>query len=175
MQLLMEHALLLYLGGRLPPRLLRGRDWPEERALKPDPPYLRTAPKRFSVRIPRRMARWARVWAAEADISDQALITRALDWYIQTGEAPPFKKDAKRDLTGQLLNWRRLVAFEFTDSRESVIRASALLLRRRLSLDRGSAAYIDGKFGGGPGNPPHSQGSGETMPRPKDSRRKTTI
>ena len=139
MQLLMEHALLLYLGGRLPPRLLRGREWPEEQVLDSNPPYLRTELKRFSVRIPRRMARWARVWAAEADISDQALIARVLHWYIQSKKTPPFKKDAKRDISGQLLIWQRLIALEFADSRESVVRASMLLTRRRLMFRMRSA------------------------------------
>jgi len=113
LQILTEHAYLLYLGGRLPPRLLAGETWPEEFPNDPRPEYMLSPVRPFSVRIPRSLLRWARVFAAEADISEQHLASRVFEWYVRTARLPPNREDAERDWRGFLKVPEKLIAWDF--------------------------------------------------------------
>jgi hypothetical protein len=114
LQILTEHAYLLYMGGRLPPRFLVGDgDWPEEYALEPEPEYLSSKLRSFSVRIPRNLLRWARVFAVEAETTDQELAVRVFDWYVRTNRFPPNREDVRRDSRGWLAVADPLIGLEF--------------------------------------------------------------
>lgn len=130
-QILTEHAYTLYLGGRLPPDLWGGYEWPEEFPAEPKPAYLSSALRGFSVRIPRTLLRWARVFAAEADVSDQELAVRVFDWYVRKGLIPPDRKDLRRDGSGRLLVDEPLIADKFWGySSEELMEALEIMVDR---------------------------------------------
>lgn len=131
LQILTEHAYTLYLGGRLPPDLWGGYEWPEEFSAEPRPAYLSSPLRGFSVRIPRSLLRWARVFAAEADISEQELAVRVFDWYIRKRLIPPEKKDVRRDDRGRLVVDEPLIADKFWGySDEQIMQALDIMVDR---------------------------------------------
>jgi hypothetical protein len=131
MQVLVEHAYTLYLGGRLPPRLLGGYEWPEEFPPEPRPEYLSSKLRGFTVRMPRHLARWARVYAAEADIPEQELAVRVFDWYVRTNRLPPNRESVPRSDSGHLVVSEPLLALEFEGPTEKQVwRALAILEER---------------------------------------------
>ena len=81
--------------------------------MEPKPAYLSSALRGFSVRIPRTLHRWGRVFSAEADISDQELAVRVFDWYVRRGLIPPDRKDVRRDESGRLVVDGPLIADKF--------------------------------------------------------------
>jgi len=130
-QILTEHAYTLYLGGRLPPDLWGGYEWPEEFPAEPKPAYLSSALRGFSVRVPRTLLRWARVFAAEADVSDQELAVRVFDWYVRKGLIPPDRKDVQRDDSGRLVVDEPLIANKFWGySSEEIMEALDIMVDR---------------------------------------------
>lgn len=121
MQLLVEHAYTLYLGSRLPPDFWGGYEWPEEFPPEPKPAYLATRPRQLSVRMPRWLVRKIKIWALEADITDQELALKVFDWYVRTKRHPPSRAEAQRDRRGRLLVGEPLLADRFeprTSSRQ---------------------------------------------------------
>lgn len=130
-QILVEHAYLLYLGGRLPPDLLAGADWPEEFPDGPKPVYMNSALRGFSVRLPRVLQRWARTYAVEADISDQELASTVFDWYVRVGIVPPNREDAKWTPQGFLAVPERLIGLKLRRGRsEDLYLALEVLVAR---------------------------------------------
>lgn len=130
-QILSEHAYTLYLGGRLPPDLWGGYEWPEEFPAEPRPAYLSSELRGFSVRIPRTLLRWARVFAAEADISDQELAVRVFDWYVRRRLIPPDRKAVRRNASGRLVVDEPLVADKFWGySSEQIMEALEIMVAR---------------------------------------------
>lgn len=113
LQVLVEHALLLYLGGRPPPNALRGQVWEDGTEGLPQGEYEPKTMRQIATRLPKAMVRWAKVYAAEADISDQELAVRAFDWYLRTGKIPPKKEDVERTVLGFLRVPDRLIGLEF--------------------------------------------------------------
>ena len=130
-QILTEHAYTLYLGSRLPPDLWAGYEWVEEFSSAPMPAYLSSPLRGFSVRVPRSLLRWARVFAAQADISDQDLGVRVLDWYLRKGLIPPNREEVKRDDRGRLVVDMPLVADQFWGySNRQIMHALDILVDR---------------------------------------------
>jgi hypothetical protein len=130
-QILTEHAYTLYLGGRLPPDLWGGYEWPEEFPLEPKPAYLSSSLRGFSVRIPRTLLRWARVFAVEADMSDQELAVRVFDWYVRKELIPPDKRDVRREASGRLIVNEPLIANKFWGrSTEQIMEALSIMVDR---------------------------------------------
>lgn len=131
LQVLTEHAYTLYLGGRLPPDLCGGYDWPEDFPTEPKPAYLSSKLRMFSVRLPRSLARWARVYAAEADISDQELATRVFDWYVRKDLIPPKREEVRRNETGRLVFDEPLLADRFWGrSSDEIMEALEIMVQR---------------------------------------------
>lgn len=113
LQILTEHAYTMYLGGRIPPRLWGGYEWPDETSIGPVPSYLLGKRKQFSVRVPRSLNRWAKVFAVEAELTEQELADRVFDWYVRKGLIPPNKEDVRRNTQGQLDVGEPLLAARF--------------------------------------------------------------
>ena len=113
LQILTEHAYTLYLGRRLPPDLWGGYEWPEEFPTNPPSPYLSSKPRLFSARIPRSLLRWSRVWAVQAEMSEQELAVKVFDWYVRKGLIPPPKEVVRRSLLGLLDVGEPLIALRF--------------------------------------------------------------
>lgn len=113
LQVLVEHALLLYLGGRPPPNALRGQLWQDGTEGLLQGEYEPKTMRQIATRLPKAMVRWAKVYAAEADISDQELAVRAFDWYLRTGKIPPKKEDVERTVLGFLRVPDKLIGLEF--------------------------------------------------------------
>lgn len=130
-QILAEHAFATYLGSRLPPSLLGGYEWPEEYPEEPKPEYLSSQLKSYSVRLPRHLLRWARVHAAEAEISEQELAVRVFDWYVRTKRIPPNKEDVQRNRNGRLVISETLIGNQFHGyDGEKIMAALDLLVER---------------------------------------------
>jgi hypothetical protein len=138
-QILSEHAFVLYLGSRLPPSLLGGFVWPDEGSIGPDPDYHASKPRGYTVRLPRHLLRWARVFAAEADITDQALAVKIFDWYVRTDRIPPKKEEVQRDVGGDLVITEPLLALRFRRREPAEIVQAIEILRDQWEKFEGRA------------------------------------
>jgi hypothetical protein len=147
-QILSEHAYTLYLGGRLPPGLLGGYEWPEEYPAEPKPDYLSSKLRGYTVRLPRHILRWARVYAAEAEISEQDLAVKVFDWYVRTNQIPPKREEVRRDSMGKLVVTEPLIALRFVGvDTDKIHEALELLVERHTKfggpLAKGSSSAND--------------------------------
>lgn len=128
LQILTEHAYTLYLGGRVPPDLWGAFGWPDETSVGPAPDYLQSRLRQFSVRIPRSLDRWAKVFAVQAEISDQELAVKVFDWYVRKGFVPPPKEDVRRSLDGLIVVDEPLPGLKFYGyDEEEIVEAIRLI------------------------------------------------
>lgn len=143
-QLLAEHAYLLYLGQRLPKRLIAPFLWPNPYADQPDPAYLKSPLRSLTVRMPRGLLRWARVFEAEEEISDQELALRVFDSYVRGDRYPPNKEDLKRDRYGFLVVAERLGGRPFYEATDEVVKSAfKVLADEALKVHRKSQGIPD--------------------------------
>jgi hypothetical protein len=127
-QLLAEHAYLLYLGRRVPKRFIAPFLWPEEFAGLPDPTYLSSPSRSLTVRLPRGLLRWSRIASAEEEITEQELALRVFDSYVRGHRKPPSKEAIRRDRQGFLTIEEPLVARRFYEPTPRTVRAAFKLL-----------------------------------------------
>jgi hypothetical protein len=113
MQLVIEHAITLYLGTRLPPDIAVGpflRGQVDDRYR----PTASVSPSRqLAGRIPKTLLRWVRVYAAEAEITERELILQVIVWYLGRRERAPTPSQVERDPQGILYVGRPLLALKF--------------------------------------------------------------
>lgn len=140
-QLLAEHAYLLYLGRRVPKRFIAPFVWPEEFIKQPEPEYLHTALQSLTVRIPRGLLRWSRVFAAEEELSDQELALRVFDHYVRENKYPPNKEDVRRDRQGFLVVAEQLVGRPFYEPTRPVLRAAFKVLADQAERVNGAITF----------------------------------
>lgn len=93
--------------------------------------YLDSKPRGFTVRLPRHLLRWMRVYGAESDTSEQALAVRIFDWYLRTGQIPPKKEEVRRDEGGDLVVDEHLVGLKFRRPNRAVVLEALEALRRQ--------------------------------------------
>ena len=137
LQVLVEHAFLLYLRSRPPPHLLRGQEWHDEIDDLPELEYEAGEMRQIGTRIPKAIVRWAKVFAAEADITDQELALRVFDWYLRTGKVPPKREEVQRTGHGFLKVPDKLIGLELRDiSDDQLDRALAVLEENEAAYSR---------------------------------------
>jgi hypothetical protein len=113
LQLVVEHAITLYLGTRLPPDIPVGPFLSGEVDDRYRPAMSRSPPSQLAVRIPKSLLRWVRVYAAEAEITEKELLLRVITWYLSRRESAPTRDQVERDPQGILYVGRPLLALKF--------------------------------------------------------------
>jgi hypothetical protein len=176
-QVLAEHAFTLYLGSRLPPSLLAGREWPEEYPPEPKPDYLDSKLRSFTVRLPRHLLRSSRVHAAEAEVTEQELAVRVFDWYLRMDRIPPKREDVKRSWWGGMVTPGLLIGERFSPhSPETVMKALEILVdrqtmyRENLTRPEGDLGYVGHRDSAQDGS---NLTRGHAAPKKRKSRRRT--
>ncbi|HZY91761.1 MAG TPA: hypothetical protein VFG07_03175 [Thermoplasmata archaeon] len=173
LQLLVEHALLLYLGGRPPPNALRGLPWNDGTEGLPPGEYEPGEMRQVGIRLPKAMIRWAKVYAAEADISDQELALRVFDWYLRTGKVPPKREEAVRLGTGFLKVPEKLIGLEYRQvADEQLVEAEDIVEERIGSSSRQVEEATDKPRAGDPQS--RKDAKSANAPTREERRRRTT-